>query len=195
MVNSPPPSVAQFLTEIDALKLVERRTYINGGERRENSGEHSWHVALAAWSLANYLDRDVSMEKLLKLALIHDLGEIGAGDTFLYAADRNKGVDAERDCVSGIAKRYGALIPDLLELWEEQECGESPEARLLKIADRFLPFLHNITSEGRTWRENNIAKSQVLNAHSLIAAEAPELFAWIEGQLDEAVRRGWLREG
>lgn len=194
-MNSPLPSVAQFLIEIDALKLVERRTYISGGERRENSGEHSWHVTLAAWALASYLDRDVSLEKLLKLALIHDLGEIGAGDRFLYAADRNQGANAERDCVSGIAARYGDLIPDLSELWEEQERGESPEARLLKIADRFLPFLHNITSEGRTWREHNIVRSQVLNAHAFIAADAPELFAWIAGQLDEAVRRGWLRDG
>ena len=194
-MNKALPSIAQFLIEIDALKLVERRTYISGGERRENSGEHSWHVALAAWSLAAYLARDVSMERLLKLALIHDLGEIGAGDTFLYSAGRDKGATAERDCVSGIATRYMALIPDLAELWEEQERGESPEARLLKIADRFLPFLHNITSEGRAWREHGIARSQVLNAHAFIAVDAPELYAWMAGQLDDAVTRGWLRDG
>ncbi|MDX2121131.1 MAG: HD domain-containing protein, partial [Gemmatimonadota bacterium] len=87
----PLPAIAEFLLEIDALKLIERRTYISGGERRENSGEHSWHVALAAWALASHLERDISLEKLLKLALIHDLGEIGAGDTFLYFADRHQG--------------------------------------------------------------------------------------------------------
>jgi putative hydrolase of HD superfamily len=187
--------VAQFLIEIDALKLVERRTYISGGERRENSGEHSWHVALAAWALASHLERDISLEKLLKLALIHDLGEIGAGDTFLYSADRHQGASAEREHVAGMAFRHGTLIPDLEALWDEQELGQTPEARLLKIADRFLPFLHNITSEGRAWRENGIARSQVLGAHSFIAGEAPDLFAWIEGQVEEAVRRGWLRDG
>jgi putative hydrolase of HD superfamily len=194
-VTSPLPAVAEFLMELDGLKLVERRTYISGGQRRENSGEHSWHVALAAWALASHLGRDISLEKLLKLALIHDLGEIGAGDTFLYAADRHQGASAEREHVTGIALRHGALIPDLEALWDEQELGQTPEARLLKIADRVLPFLHNITSEGRAWRENGIARSQVLGAHSFIAGEAPELFAWIEAQVEEAVRRGWLRDG
>ena len=193
-MTSPLPSIAQFLIDIDSLKLVERRTYINGGERRENSGEHSWHVALAAWSLANYLSWDISIEKLLKLALIHDLGELEAGDTFLYAADRNQVSKAERACVSRIANRYAALLPDLAALWDEQVLCETPEARLLKIADRFLPFLHNITSEGKTWREHNIAKSQVLKAHSFIAAEAPELFSWMEEQLDNAVKQGWLHD-
>ena len=131
-MTAPLPAVAEFLLAIDALKLIERRNYISGGER-----EH----------------------------------------------------------VAGMALRHGALIPDLEALWDEQELGQTPEARLFKIADRFLPFLHNITSEGRAWRENGIAKSQVLGAHSFIAGEAPELFAWIEAQVEEAVRGGWLRDG
>ncbi len=189
-----PLSVAQFLLELDGLKLVERRTYIDGGSRLENSAEHSWHVAIAAWALANYLDWDISIGKLLKLALMHDLGELETGDTFLYATDRNGVSSKERECVSRIAKQYGDLIPDLEEIWDEQESGATPEARLLKVADRLLPFLHNIASEGKTWRAHNIAKSQVLKAHSFISKEAPELFVWMEEQLDIAVRNEWLND-
>ncbi len=188
------PPVGEFLLELDQLKLVERRTYIDGGTRLENSAEHSWHVALAAWALASYLEWDVSIGKLLKLALIHDLGELDAGDTFLYAADRSEVSDAERAGVSRIADQYGALIPDLLVLWDEQECGITIEARLLKIADRLLPLLHNLSSEGKTWKQNNIARSQVQQAHAFIADEVPELSAWIEDQLETAVGRGWLRD-
>ncbi len=188
------PPVGEFLLELDRLKLVERRTYINGGTRLENSAEHSWHVALAAWALASYLEWDVSIGKLLKLALIHDLGELDAGDTFLYAADRGEVSDEERAGVSRIADQYGALIPDLLVLWDEQEGGVTIEARLLKIADRLLPLLHNLSSEGKTWKQNNIARSQVQLAHAFIADEVPELSAWIEDQLETAVGRGWLRD-
>ncbi|MDJ0927519.1 MAG: HD domain-containing protein [Gammaproteobacteria bacterium] len=186
------PSVAQFLLELDKLKLVERRTYVFGGERRENVAEHSWHVAMAAWALSSYLGRDVSVGKLVQLALVHDLGELDAGDTFLYATDRNDASESERKCVSRLAREYDSLMPNLEALWTEQERGESEEARLLKVADRLLPFLHNIASEGKTWREHNIAKSQVLRAHAFIASEAPELFQWMEAQLDHAVESGWL---
>jgi putative hydrolase of HD superfamily len=188
------PDFTEFLLRLDGLKLVERRTYIDGGERRENSAEHSWHVAMAAWALANYLGRDISIGRLLRLALVHDLGELGAGDTFLYAADRAEVSEKERACVAEMADEYGAWLPDMLSLWDEQELGETPEARLLKVADRLLPFLHNVASEGKTWREHDIARSQVLAAHAFIQDEVPEVFGWIEEQLDRAVRNGWLRD-
>ena len=193
-LTSSSPPIAEFLLEIDGLKLIERRSYIVGGSRRENSGEHSWHVALAAWAFANYLGKNISLEKLLKLALVHDLGELDAGDTFLYSSDRDESSKAEADCVSRLADRHPVMLPDLEELWAEQQLGETAEARLLKVADRFLPFLHNISNKGRTWIENDIAKSQVLGAHAFIASEAPELFAWMEEQLDIAVTCGWLRD-
>ena len=187
------PLFAQFFAELDALKLVERRTYIEGGVRLENSAEHSWHVAMAAWVLAEHLKYDVSLEKLLKLALVHDLGEIDGGDTFLYSAERNAASDKERACVLRLATKYESLVPDLLKLWEEQEAGTTQEARLLKVADRLLPFIHNILSEGKTWRENSIKKSQVLAMHSFIEDEEPEIFSWMISLLDKSVENGWLK--
>jgi putative hydrolases of HD superfamily len=194
-VSSSLPQLADFLLRFDGLKMVERRTYIAGGQRRENSAEHSWHAAIAAWSLASYLRWDVSIGKLLQLALVHDLGELEAGDTFLYSEGREAGVQRERECVGRIAAKHPHLIPDLAELWEEQERGETREARLVKIADRLLPFMHNLASEGRAWKENSIARSQVLRMHAFIERDAPDLFAWIKQQLDAAVARGWLIDG
>jgi putative hydrolase of HD superfamily len=188
------PLFAQFVDEIDALKMVERRTYIDGGTRLENSAEHSWHVAMAAWALSKYLKHEVSLEKLLQLALIHDLGEIDAGDTFLYSSKRDTASEQERKCVSHLASKYEPIMPNLLALWDEQEAGESREARLLKITDRLLPFLHNMQSEGKTWQENGIARSQVLTNHSFIEKEEPELFSWIVTLMDKAVENGWLKD-
>ncbi|MEH6570380.1 MAG: HD domain-containing protein [Halioglobus sp.] len=174
------------------MKLVNRRTYINGGERLENSAEHSWHLAMACWSMASYFEKDLSMEKLLKLALVHDLGEIDAGDTFLYAENRSQAHIAERQCVGRFARDPGNFIPVLCELWEDQEAGLSPEAKVLKVVDRLLPFLHNIASEGKTWRAQGIRRSQVANAHSFIGQEYPTLWRWMSEKIDDATAAGWL---
>ena len=185
-------SITGFLLQLDALKSVDRRTYINGGERVENSAEHSWHLAMACWAFAEMLPGEYDVARLIKLALLHDLGEIEAGDTYLYSANRESAHIEERKGVVRIASHPGNPIPDLVELWEEQEAGNSREAMLLKVIDRLLPFLHNITSEGRAWRENGIHKDQVLRMHQFIENEHPDIYDWLVSKVDHAVAQGWL---
>lgn len=190
--ENPEDAISRFLLQLDALKLVNRRTYINAGERLENSAEHSWHLAMACWSMASYFEQNLSMEKLLKLALLHDLGEIDAGDTFLYADNRSEAHIAERICVNRFASDPGNFIPDLCELWEDQEAGLSPEAKVLKVVDRLLPFLHNIASAGKTWQNQGIRRSQVVNAHAFVDKEYPTLWLWMSKKIDDATAAGWL---
>lgn len=185
-------AITEYLLELDGLKLINRHTYIDGGLRVENSAEHSWHLAMACWSIARSFGLDVSEEKLIKLAIVHDLGEIDAGDTFLYSSDREKAHSAERECVHRLASHHGNAISDLSELWEEQETGTSVETKLLKTVDRLLPFLHNISSEGKTWQELGIKKTQVLEAHAFIADDFPTVHSWIVDKVQEAVQQGWL---
>lgn len=184
--------IAAFLLQFDRLKSVNRRTYINGGERVENSAEHSWHLALACWTFAEMSAEPLDLLRLIKLALLHDLGEIDAGDTFLYSAERGNAQLAERACVERLAGMQGNPIDEMLELWDEQEAGDSPEARLLKVVDRLLPFLHNLDSEGRAWRDNGIRRSQVLKMHAFIAGYAPPIHRWLLAKVDWAVDQGWL---
>jgi len=182
-----------FFYALDALKSVERRSYIQGGERRENSAEHSWHLAMACWAFAEALELDVDMGKLLKLALVHDVGEIGAGDTFLYSPDRDAAPMRERECVSELADHPGNAIKDLMALWDEQEAGHSIEARLIKVVDRILPLQLNVESEGKAWLENDVHQDQVLSMNAFIGDEYPALFAWVEAQVVHAVDKGWLK--
>lgn len=184
--------VSEFLLQFDALKSVNRRTYINGGERIENSAEHSWHLAMACWSFAELIQDDIDLFKLIKLALVHDLGEIDAGDTFLYSSNRNDAHIKERQCIERLASHPGNPIESLVETWEEQEAGQSKEARLLKVIDRLLPFLHNLSSEGRAWKDNGIRKHQVLKMHAFIEHENTEIYSWFITQVDYAVAQGWL---
>lgn len=186
--------ITNYLLELDTLKLINRRTYIDGGLRVENSAEHSWHLAMACWSIARSFEIDVSEEKLLKLALVHDLGEIDAGDTFLYSKDRQTAHAAERKCLKRLQNHPGNSISELLTLWEEQENGESIETKLLKTVDRLLPFLHNISSNGKTWKELGIKKSQVLQAHAFIADDFPAIHSWMLDKIQLAVKEGWLND-
>jgi hypothetical protein len=73
-----------FIVEIDKLKEIIRRTYITSAQRRENSAEHSWHLAMMAIVLAEHANQAVELLRVLKMLLIHDIVEIDAGDTFLY---------------------------------------------------------------------------------------------------------------
>jgi len=192
-MTQPLDNFADFLLQFDGLKSINRRTYINGGERVENSAEHSWHLALACWAFAEYLDTDFNVERLIKLALVHDLGEIDAGDTFLYGKERESAHIAEKKCVERLASHVGNPLPDMVGIWEEQELGETKEARLVKVVDRLLPFLHNITSQGQAWKDQGVSLSQVQKVHSFIEEYDPEIYTWFLEKLDHASEHGWVK--
>ena len=95
--------------------------------------------------------------------------------------------------IGRLAACRGNSIDELFELWEEQEYGKSPEAKFLKVVDRLIPFLHNITSEGKAWKENDIHMSQVINAHRFIKDEEPDLYSWFIKNLERAAENGWIK--
>ncbi|KMT65778.1 HD domain-containing protein [Catenovulum maritimum] len=185
-------SVVDYFVELDHLKLVNRKTYVNDQSRVENSAEHSWHLAMACWNLAEYFELELDHAKLLKLALVHDLGEIDAGDTFLYSDKRQQADKAEREGVERLANHEGNKVKDIVSLWDEQEYGDSKETQLLKAADRLLPLMMNIHTKGRAWKELSVKKSQVLKAHDFIQYTFPPIHDWIKTQAELAVAQGWL---
>ncbi|WP_372844364.1 HD family hydrolase [Psychrobacter sp.] len=184
--------VTDFLLELDALKRVNRRSYVTGATRLENSAEHSWHLAMACWSIAEQFEIDVNHEKLLKLVLVHDLGEIDAGDTFLYADTRADAHVEERAGIARLQRERGNGIKNLSEIWEEQETGSSQEAQLLRVVDRILPFLLNLNTNGKTWIEGNVTRSQVSSAHAFIKDSFPSIHDWLAEQIEFATAQGWL---
>ncbi|WP_264480700.1 HD domain-containing protein [Psychrobacter sp. I-STPA6b] len=184
--------ITQFLLQLDALKHIERRSYITGGTRLENSAEHSWHLAMASWAIATYFNLPINHERLLKMALVHDLGEIDAGDTFLYAPQRSEAHLAERQGVMRLQNHSGHGISDLVEIWDAQESGVSAEAKLVKVVDRLLPFLLNISTQGRTWQDLGVTRTQVAGAHAFISSDFPPIHHWIQAQIEYATKMGWL---
>ena len=188
-----------YLLALDALKSVNRRNYTtqlseHTPRRLENSAEHSWHLAMACWAVAQHFKLDVNHETLLKLALVHDLGEIEAGDTFLYADKRSQAHVDERIGVEKLAAMVGNPVSELLTLWDEQETGHSAESKLLKVVDRLLPFMLNMVTDGGAWTDHQVKRSQVQAAQSFISEDFPEIHDWITEQIAIAVQQGWLIE-
>ena len=184
--------ITHFLLELDASKRVNRRSYVTGTTRLENSAEHSWHLAMACWSIAERFKLDLNHEKLLKMALVHDLGEIDAGDTFLYASNRSTAHIEERAGIDRLQAERGNGIADLSQLWEEQETGNSKETQLLKVVDRLLPFLLNLNTNGKTWIELGVTRTQVAGAHAFIKDSFPSMHEWMSKQIEYATEQGWL---
>ncbi len=184
--------VTHFLLELDALKRVNRRSYVTNTTRKENSAEHSWHLAMACWSIAELFELDVNHEKLLKMALVHDLGEIDAGDTFLYANARSDAHIEERAGIARLQCEWGNGISELSAIWEAQETGSSKEAQLLRVIDRLLPFLLNLNTNGKTWIELGVTRTQVAGAHAFIKNSFPSIHDWLSKNIEYATEQGWL---
>ncbi|WP_286738830.1 HD domain-containing protein [Psychrobacter sp. UBA3068] len=184
--------VTHFLLELDALKRINRRSYVTQTTRHENSAEHSWHLAMACWSITELFELDVNHESVLKMALVHDLGEIDAGDTFLYANTRRDAHVEERAGIARLQRERGNGIRDLSEVWEAQETGRSKEAQLLRVVDRLLPFLLNLNTNGKTWIELGVTRTQVAGAHAFIKDSFPAIHDWLSKNIEYATRQGWL---
>ncbi|MGB3760555.1 MAG: HD domain-containing protein, partial [Rivularia sp. (in: cyanobacteria)] len=185
----------QFIIEIDKLKNVLRQTLLIDGSRRENSGEHSWHLAMMTMILAEYATEGTDIFRAMKMSLIHDLVEIDAGDTFCYDVRGNES-KAERELEA--ATRIFGLLPEeqakeLRLLWDEFEARVTPTAKFAAALDRIQPFLHNRETEGGTWKIHNINRSQVMKRMAPVEEGTPELWDFILGEIDNCIAKGYLK--
>jgi putative hydrolases of HD superfamily len=185
----------RFVTEIDRLKGVLRQTMLAGPGRRENSAEHSWHLAVMALALAEHAPPGTDIGRVTAMVLVHDLVEIDAGDLFVYADEEQQARQeaAER----AAADRIFALLPPdqatgLRGLWDEFEERRTPEARFARALDRLQPMLENLKVGGGTWQEHGITADQVLAKVALIEDGSPALGGYARDLVDRAVRDDML---
>jgi putative hydrolase of HD superfamily len=186
----------QFIIEIDRLKQVMRQTLLTDGSRRENTAEHSWHLAVMASVLAEYAPEGVNIFHAIKMLLIHDLVEIDAGDTFCYDVQGN---DSKAEREAQAALRLFGLLPadqgsELRLLWDEFEAGETPTAKFAAALDRIQPLLHNQQTQGGTWRIHGIRRDQVMKRVAPVETGAPELWPFVMQLIDDCVAAGYLKE-
>lgn len=171
-----------FLMEADKLKEVVRGTTLASGARHENSGEHSWHIALFALVLAEDAPEGVSPERVIAMLLIHDLVEIDAGDAPIFGDHDAAALAAEEEAAA--TRIFGLLPPDQAKrfraLWDEFEAAKTPDARFAKSLDRFQPPNQNLASGGGSWVEYNTRFATFkARVGDKINSGAPWLWDWL----------------
>ena len=153
-----------FILELDKEKQILRQTHLSDYSRRENDAEHAWHMAVMLYLLKEYANEPFDLAKAMMMALIHDVVEIDAGDTYAYDEEAKK-TQAEREAKA--AERIFGLLPDdqrdeLRALFEEYEAQETPEAHIVRSMDSLQPLLLNDKTEGRDWRSHGVRMAQVI---------------------------------
>lgn len=185
-----------FLLEVDKLKFISRQTYLSDGKRKENDGEHSWHLALMAVLLLEYSNEKIDLVKVITMVLIHDIVEIDAGDTYAYDTLGNQ---SKREREVKAADRIFNILPKdqaqkLRQLWEEFEAYETPEAKFAHVCDNVQPLMLNDATDGLAWREHDVKKSQVLQRNRRTGEGSQVLMEYINRILDKNVESGNLRD-
>ncbi len=184
----------RFLLELDRLKGILRRSMVLAGERRENSAEHSWHLALFAIVLAPYADEPVDLARVVTMLLLHDVVEIDAGDTYIYD---KAAVERKAELEHEAAQRIYGLLPgdegaELRGLWEEYERQDTADSRFAHSVDRLQPLLLNLVSGAVSWHQHGVPASRVREINSRMATGSTELWTAASALIDDAITRGIL---
>lgn len=176
-----------FLNEADKLKTVLRGTTLCDGTRRENSGEHSWHIALYALVMSEHANRPVNIDRVIKMLLIHDLVEIDAGDNPIHG---NHDPVAQEAVEKAAADRIFGLLPadqarSLRALWDEFEAAETDDAIFAKSIDRVQPVIANLESGGGTWPAYNVTAAQLQSRVGVkVEKGAPAIWSALKTRID-----------
>ena len=187
----------RFLVEVDKMKSVYRRTILIDKTRRESDAEHSWNFALMAMLLAEYADPEkVDCARVIRMALVHDLIEIYAGDTFAYDVQGNQD---KRQRETEAADKLFALLPEdqaaeIRALWEEFDAMETPDAQYAAAIDRLQPFLNNYLTQGHTWGLGGVKSAQVYERMDPIRVALPEVWPFVDKMIQESIEKGYLEK-
>lgn len=184
-----------FILEADKEKNILRQTHLSGHGRRENDAEHAWHMAMMIYLLKEYSNEEIDVAKAMMMALIHDIVEIDAGDTYAYDA---QGLESQKDREKCAAQRIFGMLPDdqrdeLRALFEEFEEARTPEARFARAMDNFQPLLLNNSNGGADWKEHNVSKAQVVGRHFKTHLGSEEIWEYSQAIIDANVGKGNIR--
>jgi putative hydrolase of HD superfamily len=187
--------IVDFILELDKLKGVTRKVRPLGQMRYENSAEHSWQIAMLAASLAPYAEASVDINRVISMLLVHDIGEIDAGDTMVFVEG---GWEERKAAELAAVTRIFGMLPDgrgsaFLALWKEFEEGNTCDSRFAHSVDRAMPVLLNLANHGQSWRENDISYERVVRRIAPeIKAGCPALWEYLEKRLEEVRNKGWF---
>lgn len=186
----------RFILEIDKEKNILRQTHLSGHGRRENDAEHAWHMALMIYLLREYANEEVDVTKAMMMALIHDIVEIDAGDTYAYD---DSGLATQQERERKAMHRIFGLLPEdqkneLIALFEEFEACSTPEARFAHVMDNFQPLLLNHSNSGGDWVEHGVTETKVFKRHRQTVAGSEDIWNYSREILEENIEKGNIKK-
>lgn len=182
----------EFIVEVDKVKKIMRQTYLSDASRKEDDAEHSWHLALMAVLLKEYSNEEVDLTKVIPMVLIHDLVEIDAGDTYAYSGESATVTEVrERKA----AERVFGILPEdqgkvFRDLWEEFEAYQTPEAKFAHVLDNCQPMLLNDASNGLSWTEHQVRKSQIYKRNEHTAEGSRKIWNYMQSLIQKHIDLG-----
>ena len=181
-----------FTNELEKLKATHRNNRTLDAYRFENSAEHSWQGALMALVFREYIPEEVNLEKVMSMLLIHDLGEIYAGDTFIFDdVGKSDSYDRELDSLKiSLGKLPLDQQDSFLELWQEFETGISIEAKYARVLDALVPLLNHLEVAQPHDNPHDLTKSQVIAKKSFIQETSESLWKLAQEVIDKSVAKG-----
>ena len=185
----------EFLIEADKMKSVFLQTLVMDGSRHENDAEHSWHIALMALTLHEYAGHvDVDINRVLKMALVHDLVEVYAGDTFAYDSEAARSKKAREQAAAD--KLFSLLPPEqsreFRTLWEEFDAMATPDSMYAAAIDRLQPFISNFKTDGYTWATHKVTADKVYSRMAPIKEALPALWEFIDRVIQDSCEKGYI---
>lgn len=140
--------VIDFLRAAEALKTATRSGWTSAGQQ-ESVAEHTWRLCLMALAVHAEFP-DVDFARLIKICIVHDLGEAIGGDVPAPEQVKrggSKSADERRDLIRLLEPLPSSLRVEITSLWDEYEAATSPEARLAKALDKLETILQH--TQGR----------------------------------------------
>jgi putative hydrolase of HD superfamily len=136
--------ILEFLRAAEGLKTATRSGWTSAGEP-ESVAEHTWRLCLMALVLRPGF-ADIDFARLLKICIVHDLGEAIGGDVPAPEQARrggSKAAEERRDLLKLVAPLPAPIREEITALWDEYEAAESAEARLAKALDKLETILQH----------------------------------------------------
>ncbi|MCL5009058.1 MAG: HD domain-containing protein [Patescibacteria group bacterium] len=153
--------ILKFLHEAEKLKTLLRHSWLSSG-RRESVAEHTWRLLLMAMVMGPYLNKNVRLEKVLKILVVHDLCEVYSGDTWAWKSKKHK--EGKHDREKNGMKKLLKLLPqkqarEIYALWDEYGKAESLEAKFAKSLDKIEAKIQHNEGDLKHWNK----KEKVFN--------------------------------
>lgn len=170
-------TLLKFTEMLNAFRRVERVMYVNGTDRMENDSEHSYHLAMLAWYIVSSEKLSLDINLILKYAMVHDLVEVYAGDTYTFSDNKDhldSKIGREHEALVRLKKEF-PLGNDIFSLVDRYEKRNDRESRFVYVLDKLQAVVQIYLDKCRIWKEKNVTFQMFLKYKKEKADLSPEI--------------------